>query len=211
MKRQIKRYIVCISGASGAIYGVRLVEALLADPGREVQLIMSPAGARLMAEELGVNPILTPFDARSFLKITTEQAARVHFHSHADIGAGPASGTFRCEAMIICPCSMRTLAAAAAGLADNLMTRAADVALKEGRPLLVVPREMPFSVVHLRNMLTLAEAGAAILPACPAFYHRPRSIEDLVRYVIQKIFDRLGLDFPEAIRWGEDNELRINN
>jgi 4-hydroxy-3-polyprenylbenzoate decarboxylase len=199
----MKRYIVGISGASGAIYGVRLVEALLANAQREVHLIVSPAGARVLAQELGVKPRLAPFDPASFLNVNKKQASRLHYHPHGDIGAGPASGTFRFEAMIVCPCSMRTLGAMANGLADNLMTRAADVALKEGRPLVVVPRETPLSAIHLRNMLRLAEAGAAVLPANPAFYHHPRSIEDLVRYVTQKIFDRLGLAFPDAVRWGE--------
>ena len=105
--------------------------------------------------------------------------------------------------MVICPCSVKTVAAVATGMADNLMTRAADVALKEGRPLLLVPRETPFSSIHLRNMLSLSQDGAIILPANPAFYHRPSSIEDLVRFIVQKIFDRLGLEFPAPFRWGE--------
>lgn len=196
-------FIVGITGASGSIYGIRLVEALLADPAHRVHLIVSPAGARVMAGELEKAPRLSPFDPRSIFNLSDEQAARISCHPFGDIGDGPASGTFRRAAMIVCPASVKTVAAIAAGLADNLITRAADVTLKEGRPLLVVPRETPFSLIHLRNMVSIAEAGGIILPANPAFYHKPQSIDDLVRYVVQKIFDRLGIDFPGAIRWGE--------
>ena len=200
----MRRTVVGITGASGSIYGIRLVEALLADPEREVHLVVSPAGARVMAEELGVRPRLAPFEPRSFLSVTDEQAARVRLHPFGDVGAGPASGTFRFEAMIVAPCSVKSAAAIAAGLADNLLTRAADVAIKEGRPLVLVVRETPLSLVHLRNLTALAEAGVIILPANPAFYHQPRTIDDLVRYVVQKIFDRLRLEWPGgAIRWGE--------
>lgn len=201
MKR--KRYVVGLTGASGSIYGVRLVEALLADPGREVHLIISPAGARVMREELGQPGTSSDQDPLSFFKLSAEQRERLVLHDFADIGAGPASGTFRFEAAIVCPCSVKTVGAVAAGLADNLLTRVADVALKEGRPLLLTPRETPLSLIHLRNLTRLAEAGAIILPACPAFYHRPQTIEELVGHIVQKIFDRLGLDYPAATRWGE--------
>jgi 4-hydroxy-3-polyprenylbenzoate decarboxylase len=197
-----RRIVVGISGASGVIYGVRLVEALAADPGREVGLVITPAAARILAEEMTCRPQLKPFDPLSFLNVSQAAAERIRLYAHGDIGAGPASGTFPADAMIVCPASVKTLGAVAAGLADNLLTRAADVTLKEGRPLILVPRETPFNQIHLRNMLTLSQAGATILPACPAFYHQPRDIEDLVRFVVQKIFDRLGLAFPDAVRWG---------
>jgi 4-hydroxy-3-polyprenylbenzoate decarboxylase len=197
----MKRYIVGITGASGSIYAVRLIQALLDDPQREVHLIVSPAGARVMAAELSRPVSLKDGDAAALFCLTSEQGARLIPHPFADIGAGPASGTFKFEAMIVCPASVKTVGAIAAGLADNLLTRAADVALKEGRPLVLVPRETPFSVIHLRNMLELAQAGAIILPANPAFYHQPATIDDLVRYVIQKIFDRLNLEMPDPIRW----------
>jgi polyprenyl P-hydroxybenzoate/phenylacrylic acid decarboxylase-like protein len=227
-----KRYLVGITGASGSIYGARLVEALLADPEREVHLIVSPAGARVMRDELERperNAICgmrnaestnedegrmvaqpapsgppTPFDPRSFLNLTPEQSDRLIVHDDDDIGAAPASGTFRCEAMVICPCSMKTLGRVAAGLADSLLARAADVTLKEGRPLLVMARETPLSLIHLRNMTRLAEAGAVILPAMPAFYHHPQTIEDLVRHLIHKILARLGLDLPGMFQWKGD-------
>jgi len=199
----MKRFVVGITGASGAIYGARLIEALLHDPGHEVHLIVTPAGARVMEGELPGRPRLDPCEPRSWLEINEEQARRIVGYDCQDIGAGPASGTFPAAATIVCPCSMRTLGAAAAGLAENLLTRAADVAMKEGRPLVLVPRETPLSLIHLRNMTRLAEAGAIILPAAPGFYHQPQTIDDLVRFVVQKIFDRLGLDFPNPIRWGE--------
>ena len=199
----MRRFIVGITGASGSIYGVRLIEALLTQPDHEVHLIMTPAGVRVLAQEMGARPRLSPFEASSFLNLSQEQAARLVNHPHGDIGAGPASGTFPFEAMIVCPCSVKTLGALATGMADNLLTRAADVALKEGRRLVLAPRETPHSLIHLRNMVKLAEAGAVILPTNPAFYHHPRTIEDLVRYVVQKILDRLGLQTPyQAIRWG---------
>jgi flavin prenyltransferase len=204
----MKRFILGITGASGSIYGARLVEALAAAPDHEVHLVLSPAGIRVLADELAVKPQLNPFRPESFLKVDAEQGSRIVNHLFTDIGAGPASGTYKFEAMIVAPCSVKTIGALAAGLADNLITRAGDVALKEGRPLLLMVRETPFSVIHLENMLKLARAGAAIIPASPAFYHKPETLEDLVRYMVQKVFDRLGLEFPkQAIRWGEQVEL----
>lgn len=207
-KAKRTRVIVAITGASGAIYGVRLIEALLADPAREVHLVVSPAGEQVMAAELG--PPLRPEGTElelpgimGYFNLTVDQAERLIQHEDDDIGAPPASGTFRAAATIVCPCSMKTVGHIAAGTADNLIVRAADVALKEGRPLVLVPRETPFSLIHLRNLTRLAEAGAVILPAMPAFYQHPRDIEDLVRHIVQKIFDRLDWEFPGAFRWGE--------
>lgn len=197
----MKRYVVGISGASGAIYGIRLVEALLALPEHEVHLILSPVASQVMSDELGLTPSSSPFDPHAIFTLSEEQTTRLIHHPIRQVGAGPASGTFGIEAMVIAPCSMRTLGAVASGLADNLMTRAADVALKEGRPLLLMPRETPFNAIHLENMLRLTHAGAAIVPANPGFYHRPQSIEDLVQFMVQKVFDRLGIDFPDAFRW----------
>lgn len=198
---EIKRVIVGVSGASGAIYGVRLVEALLADPAREVHLIVSAAAERVARAELGrpVSPESKGF--LSFLNLRPDQAARIILHANDNIGAAPASGTFRAEAMAICPCSMKTLAHVAAGLADSLIARAADVTLKEGRRLVLVPRETPLSLIHLRNMTALAEAGAVIAPAMPGFYHQPQTIDELVGHVVQKVCDRMGVDYPGAFRW----------
>lgn len=190
----MKRYFVGITGASGSIYGARIVEALLADPGREAHVCVSPAAERVMAAELGAEP-------ENFLKIGDEQKARLVWHRHDDIGSGPASGSWRHDGMIVAPCSVKTMGALAAGMADNLIGRAGDVAMKEGMPLVLVVRETPLNLIHLRNMVRLAEAGATILPASPAFYHQPKTIEDLVRQVVQKVFDRLGIELAKPIRW----------
>lgn len=190
----MKRYFVGITGASGSIYGARIVEALLADPGREAHVCVSPAAERVMAAELGAGP-------DDFLKISDEQKKRLVWHRHDDIGAGPASGSWRHDGMIVAPCSVKTLGGLAAGIADNLIGRAGDVAMKEGMPLVLVVRETPLSLIHLRNMVQLAEAGATILPASPGFYHKPKTIENLVRQVVQKVFDRLGIAMAEPIRW----------
>jgi 4-hydroxy-3-polyprenylbenzoate decarboxylase len=147
---------------------------------------------------------MTNVATEKFLTITKEQTARLVIHPHTDIGSGPASGSWRHDGMIIAPCSVKTLGALAAGLADNLISRAGDVAMKEGLPLVLVVRETPLSLIHLRNMVRLAEAGATILPATPGFYHKPQTIEDLVRQVVQKVFDRLGIEMPEPIRWNPE-------
>ncbi|MCE5229268.1 UbiX family flavin prenyltransferase [bacterium] len=190
----MKRYFVGITGASGSIYGARIVEALLADPEREVHLCVSPAARQVIAAELGAK-------LEAFLTIDGDQKSRLVFHAHDDIGAGPASGSWRHEGMIVAPCSVKTLGSLAAGLADNLISRAGDVAMKEGMPLVLVVRETPLSLIHLRNMVRVAEAGATILPASPGFYHKPQTIDDLVRQVVQKVFDRLGLQMADPIRW----------
>lgn len=218
-----RRFIVGVSGASGAIYAVRLIEALLRDPSIEVHATATQAGLRVLRSEL--DPVAEPSapnaktsaapgapeaaDAarsplRPYLNLPAEALDRLVMHNCADIGAGPASGTYPVAGMVVVPCSMNTLAAAAHGLSTNLLTRACAVTLKEGRPLVLVPRETPFTLIDMRNMTALAEAGAIILPANPGFYHRPQTIEDVVRYVVQKILDRLGVAAPDAIRWGEN-------
>lgn len=221
-----RHIIVGMSGASGAIYGVRIVEALLAQADLEVHLIVTPAAVRVMNDEL--NPVAdskidsegvqlalggssgTPAWLKYFnLKDgegggegrSSSATARLHLYPHADIGAKPASGTFENLGMIVVPCSMNTLASVAHGLQPNLLTRAAAVTLKEGRPLVLVPRESPLSLIDLRNMTAAAEAGAAILPASPGFYAAPESIADLVQFIVDRILDRIGLARPGAIRW----------
>jgi 4-hydroxy-3-polyprenylbenzoate decarboxylase len=205
-----RHYVVGISGASGAIYGCRLVEALLADPARHVHLTVTAAGARVMRDEMdpiagrGGKARKSGADlglAGDYLRLAPGQEKRLHAHACADIGAAPASGTFRAEAMIVAPCSMNTLAAISHGIEQNLLTRAAAVTLKEGRPLVLVPREAPLGIIELRNMTAAAEAGAIIIPASPGFYHRPESIEDLVGFVVQKVLDRLGIEMSGAFRW----------
>jgi len=169
-------------------YAVRLVQALSAAPGVELHLIVSRAAEKVLALESA-----TPAGALRELA----HAA----YGQDDIAAPPASGSWRHAGMVVCPCSMASLAAIAQGLGANLSRRAADVALKEGRPLLLVPRETPLSVIHLKNMLAAAQAGAAILPACPGFYHKPRNIDDLVDQLVARILDRLGIDHTLGVRW----------
>lgn len=195
-----RHFVVGISGASGAPYAKRFIESLLIDPSHHVHLTATPSGLRVMRDELP-SPRAKGAGAAAWLQLAAEQMKRLHVHPCNDIGAPPASGTFRAEAMIVIPCSMNTLACVAHGIEQNLLTRAAAVTLKEGRPLILVTRETPCSLVDLRNMVAAAEAGAVILPASPGFYHEPRTIDDLVRFLVQKVMDRLGLDPPGAFRW----------
>jgi len=181
-----------ITGASGAPYAVRLLRALN-ESNTPVRLIVSAYGLRLLAEESGI-------DGLAGLESVTGEWSQVEVFQSTDRGATPASGSARSRGMVICPCSMGTLGSIAAGTSRNLVERAADVALKERRPLILVPRETPFSAIHLENMLRLTRAGATILPASPGFYHRPRSIDDLVDFVVFRILDHLGVEV-EAPRW----------
>jgi 4-hydroxy-3-polyprenylbenzoate decarboxylase len=182
-----------ITGASGAPYAVRLLRAFC-ETATPVRLIVSGYGLRLLAEETGIDGV----DA---LKAATGDWSRVELYDSLDRGATPASGSAPSRGMVVCPCSMGTLASIAAGTSRNLVERAADVALKERRPLILVPRETPLSLIHLENMTRLTRAGATIMPAAPGFYHRPKSIDDLVDFVAARILDHL--DVPHAIgtRW----------
>ncbi len=161
---------------------------MLHKAGCEVHAVVTAPGWDVLAQECGVG---------------REEAAKRCFRLYADddIGAAPASGSFRADAMVVAPCSMKTLAAVACGLADNLLTRAADVTKKEGRPLLLVPREAPLSAIHLENMLKLARIGVRIIPACPGFYHNPQDIASLVDMLVGKICDSLGVEHDLFTRW----------
>lgn len=189
-----------ITGASGAPYAVRLLRALN-DSGTPVRLIVSGYGLRLLAEETG-------FDGIDALRAATGDWSRVELYDSLDRGATPASGSAPSAGMVVCPCSMGTLASIAAGTSRNLVERAADVALKERRPLILVPRETPLSLIHLENMTRLTRAGATIMPAAPGFYHRPQSIDDMVDFVVARILDHLGVDHRLGKRWqsGEEGE-----
>jgi flavin prenyltransferase len=182
-----------ITGASGAPYAVRLLQALNRS-GTPVRLIVSSYGLRLLAEEAGIANL----DA---LRLATGDWTRVELFDSADRGATPASGSAPSRGMVVCPCSMGTLASIAAGTSRSLVERAADVALKERRPLILVPRETPLSLVHLENMRRLTLAGATILPASPGFYHRPRTVEEMVDFVVARILDHLGVEHDLAPRW----------
>ena len=196
-----RRVIVGICGASGTIYGLRLLRALLAQP-VDVNLIVSNTGWQVMAHETGCDD----GEVEDYLKREGAQfdpAAVLTVHPADNLFAGPASGSYVHDGMVIAPCSMKTLGTVAAGIADTLMQRAADVCLKEKRPLILVPREAPLNSIHLANMQRAAEAGATILPASPSFYSGPTSIEELVDTVVARIMDHLRIDHQLTDRWGD--------
>jgi 4-hydroxy-3-polyprenylbenzoate decarboxylase len=186
--------VLAITGASGAIYGVRLLE-VLARQQIPVWLIASSHGLRLLREECGIESLDALRSSRG------ADGAGVRVFPDADRGALPASGSQRTAGMVICPCSMGTVAAVAAGTSRSLVERAADVTLKERRPLVLVPRETPLSLVHLRNLVAVSEAGATVVPAAPGFYHRPSTVEQLVDFIVQRVVDQLGLEIEIAPRW----------
>lgn len=198
--------VVAFTGASGSPYGVRLVEVLLR-AGRTVHLTISPAAVQVFAAELGQALSLDPaaFDPLALLGPAAHDLdlTRLRYHHFRDFGAGIASGSFLTAGMAICPCSMGTLAAIAHGISENLIHRAADVHLKERRKLVLVPRETPLGLIQLRNMIAVAEAGAVVLPAMPAFYTRPTGIADMVDFVVGRVGDQLGVEHRLLRRWGE--------
>ena len=192
--------VLAITGASGSIYGTRLLETLLA-AGRRVHLTISPAGAQVLAHELDRRVSLENFDPADLLG-DEPSAGELVYHHHGDFTAGIASGSFLTAGMAICPCSMGTLAAIAGGNSGNLIHRAADVHLKDRRRLVLVPRETPLGSIGIENMRSVATAGAVILPASPGFYHQPKTIADLVDFVVGRICDQLGVEVELTRRWG---------
>lgn len=197
--------VLAITGASGSAYAVRLLEVLVA-AGRTVHLVVSPAGQQVIGHELGLKVDTENFSLEQLLPDFSasedSDTGQVRYHNYRDFSAGIASGSFQTDGMVICPCSMGTLAAVSQGLSQNLIHRAADVHLKERRKLIVVPRETPLGSIQLANMKTLADAGAVILPAMPGFYNQPQTIDDLVNFVVARICDQLGVEQDLTKRWG---------
>jgi 4-hydroxy-3-polyprenylbenzoate decarboxylase len=193
--------VFAITGASGALYAVRLLEQLIAAE-RRVQLVISSHGMRLLQTESDVQ---SAEDLRSRVGATGWDRF-VTLFDDSDRGAAPGSGSALNAGMVICPCSMGTLSAIAAGASRSLVERAADVALKERRPLILVPRESPLSAIHLENMLRVTRAGAVVMPAAPGFYHRPSSIDDLVDFIVARILDHLGVTHSLIRRWGDGEQ-----
>lgn len=193
--------VLAMTGASGAPYGVRLLEVWLR-AGRTVHLTLSPAAVEVLEQELVRRVRLDHFDPADLLGFPPPEAGQIVYHDYRDFRAGIASGSFLTAGMAVCPCSMGTAAAVAHGLAQNLIHRAADVHLKERRPLVLVPRETPFSLVQLRNLTACAEAGAIVLPAMPAFYTRPQSLQDMIDFVVGRICDQLAVEHHLLHRWG---------
>ncbi len=199
-----RRIALAWTGASGMAYGVRLLECLL-QAGCRVELLVSQAARIVAKQELDLALPGSAAELAEYLHARfAGHAGEVVVYGREEWFAPVASGSNAPSAMVICPCTMGTLAAVAQGLADNLIERAADVMLKERRPLILVPRETPFSLIHLRNMTALAQAGATILPANPGFYHRPGSVEAVVDFVVARVLDQLGVEHALMRRWGED-------
>jgi flavin prenyltransferase len=194
--------ILGITGASGLIYAVRAIKFLL-EADYAVEVVASKSTYMVWQAEESIRMPVEAVQQEQFWRqqAGVEQGGKLYCHPWGDVGATIASGSFRTQGMIIMPCSMSTVAKIAAGLSSDLLERAADVQLKEGRSLIVVPRETPFSLIHLRNLTTLAEAGARIVPAIPAWYHNPQSIDDLVDFVVARVLDQLDIQCVPIQRW----------
>ena len=195
----MKRFVIGITGASGSILAKRLIENLIAN-GCEVHIIATNSGEKVFEYEIGESIL-------SFIEQQTLTTPNLYYHDNKNLFASIASGSFISDGMVILPCSMGTLAKMAHGISDNLLTRAADVTLKEKRPLLVMPRETPLSRIHLQNMLTLHDSGARIIPPVPAFYHQPSTLDDVINQIVGRVLFTLGIENNSHHVWqGEPNE-----
>jgi len=181
-----KHLIVGLTGASGSIYALTLINVLAAMDW-QVELVMSSTGEKVLAYETGVERGVWP--------------ENVHIHANSNLFSSLASGSYRTDGMVVIPCSMNTLGLMATGTGESLLARAAQVTLKERRPLVIVPREMPYNIIHLENMLRLARAGATIMPASPGFYHHPKEIQDLINHVVGRVLDQFGIEHTLFERW----------
>ncbi|MER0170995.1 MAG: UbiX family flavin prenyltransferase [Nitrosomonas sp.] len=196
---------LALTGASGMPYGIRLLEMLLRE-GKQVYLLYSKVAQIVAQQEMNLALPSSAKETEAFFnRLYQVPDGQLRVFGREEWFAPVASGSNPADAMVICPCTMGTMAAVAAGLSQNLIERAADVMLKEHRPLIIVPRETPFSVIHLENMLKLARSGAVILPANPGFYHHPQAVQDLVDFVAARILDHLGVKHDLIARWGTDN------
>jgi len=181
-----KHIIVGVTGASGSIYALTLIKVLAAMDW-QVELVMSSTGEKVLTFETGIERAALP--------------ENIHIHENTNLFSALASGSYRTQGMVVIPCSMNTLGLMATGTGDHLLARAAQVTLKERRPLVVVPREMPYNIIHLENMLRLARAGATIMPASPGFYHHPQGIQDLINHVVGRALDQFGIEHTLFERW----------
>lgn len=191
----MSKYIIGMTGASGSIYGVRLIEELL-KMGNEVHIIITDSGRKVLKYETDYTVELLKNHLEQFKGDNKIQDID-------DLFAATASGSFRTDGMVVLPCSMATLGEIANGVSKNLLGRSADVCLKERRKLIIVPRETPLNTIHLKNMLSLSEAGALILPAMPGFYHKPETIDDMINFVVGKVMDSLGIENDLFDKWGK--------
>ena len=210
MSTSLKSITVGITGASGSIYAQSLLKHLCASTEVGcIDLVISQAGVRVVGEELGLNVAGT--DRRVVKELVGYDADKLIVHPAADIGATMASGSYLADAMVIVPCSMGSLAYIATGITRDLVHRAADVMLKESRPLILVPRETPFNAIHLENMLKLARLGVRIVPAMPSFYHQPQTIDDLIEHFTHRLLDHLDLGHEQTTRWEGSRPLKQRN
>lgn len=197
---EMKSITVGITGASGSIYAQRLLVRLSECPDiARIDLVITKAGVRVVGEELGINVAGT--ETRVVRELIGTASDKIIVHPAADIGATIASGSYLSDAMVIVPCSMSSLACIATGISRDLVHRAADVMMKENRPLVIVPRETPLHAIHLENMLKLAQMGVRIVPAMPSFYHFPKTIDDLVEHFTHRLLDHLGVRHEQKTRW----------
>lgn len=203
-------WVLGITGASGAVYAIRLLEVLLA-AGRSVHVSVSPSGQAVLAHELQRVVSLDAFQRRQLLPAGDQLPGELIYHHHRDMMSPIASGSFLTAGMVICPCSGGTLSAVAHGQSGNLVQRAADVHLKERRKLILVPRETPLSAIHLNNMLAVHQAGAVVLPAAPGWYHEVQSLDDLVNFIVARILDQMGLGHDLIQRWGSGREASLGS
>lgn len=197
---RIGRIALCFTGASGARYGVRVLQELLRVPRVEVHLTISPAAREVLRLEEGIEVDLERFDPGAF---GVKKSRSLVYHHHTNIGAPMASGSFRLDGMAIVPCSMGCAGRLANGISGDLIERAGDVCIKERRRLVIVPRETPFSAIHLENLLKLSRVGVTVLPAAPGFYGKPQRVDDLVNFVVARVLDHLDVEHRLGLRWGE--------
>jgi len=201
----VRRIALAITGASGAVYGLRVLEEILKQREIELHLTISASAKKVLAVEHGIDVNLDKFNP-SALKVPG--AERAIYHHFENVAAPIASGSFHVEAMAIVPCSMGSVGRIAHGLSDDLIQRAADVMIKEKRPLVVVPRETPLSAIHLENLLALARLGVTVLPAAPGFYGKPRSVSEMVDFIVARALDHLHVPHELGPRWGEKQEVK---
>jgi 4-hydroxy-3-polyprenylbenzoate decarboxylase len=195
-----RRIALAITGASGAVYGLRVLEELVKHDDIEAHLTISESAQKVLAVEHNIKIDLDDFESSALKVKGAEKAAYHHFKN---VAAPLASGSFRVEAMAIVPCSMATIGGIAHGLSEDLIQRAADVMIKEKRPLIVVPRETPLSAIHLENLLALARVGATVLPAAPGFYGKPQSVAEMIDFIVARVLDHLDVEHSLGPRWGE--------
>ena len=204
-----KTIAVALTGASGMPYGIRLIECLVAG-GAQVQVLYSQVAQIVARQEMDLMLPSRPAEVEADFSVRFNAApGQLRVFGREEWFAPVASGSNPPDAMVVCPCTMGTLASIAAGLAQNLIERAADVMLKEGRKLVLVPRETPFSAIHLENMLKLLRAGAVILPANPGFYHRPQSVQDIVDFIVARVMDQVGVPHTLMARWGDSDDKGV--